>query len=1100
VTGVAFGTAPGDVVGNVGTGVAGTYGSLSIAANGDYVYTLDNTNAAVQGLDSNESLSEVFTYTITDGDGDTSTTTVTITINGADDGVTINGLDGAGAEETLYEDDLADGSSPDAPSLTQTGTFTVDSPDGLATLTVGGVTVFDASASTTYPVTIDDPAYGLLTITGVTPVTDGDGDVVSATIAYSYVLQDNTLLHTGADDASFTDSFSVVATDSDGSTDTASLDITIVDDVPSPVDADSASQANTNGAVGYYDLDADDDVDNNFGADQNGAAVIFDSASISALESQELTSGLLPLSYEIVDDGAVLIAYTGATFDIGDSSNWVFKLELEPTSFDDQYSVEMYASLDATFDVNFNDGTYDFLGGNTPWVGFVPDGQAPYNPGGGTYVNDNSDDLLITPYGPTASTAINGTANSVGVTGISGGQNIGAGEGVRLDFVTDLTGDPAKGAGGTNDYWDGVNDQSDHSFEGHYTVQGAILTFGDGQTDTTVALRARIVTDEDPLVDLINETPNDLEDGGNSQEAGGNNATVNEIVIRYAGNVVEVFFDSAAGEIVVTANDVEVDTITYAQGDPAVAISVGNRTYDVSFEGTADGGQYAEVTGILDTAVSIAVQATTGYNALIVENMAGDDFELTGFGTTTITDDPVNFTVPITVVDGDGDSVSSGNLDITVNPVHALVALDLDGGGVQYVGRDAGVTYDYDNDGSPEATAWVGAGDGILVVDINTNNDVDGPQEFSPVDYDALAAIAALDSNADDQLTVADPIFGQMGVWQDADQDGVVDGGEYQSLTALGITSISLIDSGSTTSAANGEVVVLGTTTYTDGSGTHQVSNALVDPVVQVANDNLSGDVDAAAAMLSGGASQAGASLMSILENRLSDNAIAASAMAGFLLTIPQGVAAFESPQFMADALSSINAGWSSHGQNSLMIDATGFYDFDAPMMLADTAGQPSGAAEMQASITGSGAEPVDNPLADIAGAPESAPAETAIAEASADAPAISFAGPDMSASAMMDALLILGDAVSPARSADAADGTDARAALVDALAEGGVDALIDQFVDHVADSPSQVSEHLASDLSGILGMDLGGSGVSMVPGVNEVSVDEGTDVALLHG
>ena len=230
VTGVAFGTPTGDVDGNVGSGVAGTYGTLTILADGSYSYVLNNDNPVVQGLDSTESLTETFTYTITDGDGDTSTTTLTITINGADDGVTINGLDGDAPEETLFEDDLDDGSSPDSNALTQTGSFTVDSPDGLATLTVGGTAVFGAGV--VYPVTIDDPVYGLLTITGVTPVTDADGDVVSITVDYSYTLQDNSLLHTGANDGSFTDSFEVVATDTDGSNDTASLDITIVDDTP----------------------------------------------------------------------------------------------------------------------------------------------------------------------------------------------------------------------------------------------------------------------------------------------------------------------------------------------------------------------------------------------------------------------------------------------------------------------------------------------------------------------------------------------------------------------------------------------------------------------------------------------------------------------------------------------------------------------------------------------------------------------------------------------------------------------------------------------------------------------------------------------------
>ena len=261
VTGVAFGDVGADVADNVGTGVAGNYGSLQIDADGEYVYTLDNTNALVQGLDDTETLTETFTYTITDGDGDTSTTTVTITINGKDDPVVITGLDLAAPELVFAEDDLADGSSPNAAVLTKTGTFDVSSQDGLVTLTVGGITVFDANAATTYPVTIADPVYGLLTITGVATTTDANGDVVSATVSYSYTLQDNSLLHTGGNNGSFTDSFAVVATDTDGSTDTASLDIAIVDDVPTAED-DVATQADENQP---FEIDAF--ANDEFGAD-----------------------------------------------------------------------------------------------------------------------------------------------------------------------------------------------------------------------------------------------------------------------------------------------------------------------------------------------------------------------------------------------------------------------------------------------------------------------------------------------------------------------------------------------------------------------------------------------------------------------------------------------------------------------------------------------------------------------------------------------------------------------------------------------------------------------------------------------------------------
>ncbi|MFN9853013.1 MAG: VCBS domain-containing protein, partial [Planctomycetota bacterium] len=48
--------------GSVGSSVVGTYGSIQIAADGSYTYTVDNTNATVQALRlSSQTLSETFT-------------------------------------------------------------------------------------------------------------------------------------------------------------------------------------------------------------------------------------------------------------------------------------------------------------------------------------------------------------------------------------------------------------------------------------------------------------------------------------------------------------------------------------------------------------------------------------------------------------------------------------------------------------------------------------------------------------------------------------------------------------------------------------------------------------------------------------------------------------------------------------------------------------------------------------------------------------------------------------------------------------------------------------------------------------------------------
>ncbi|SNT12600.1 VCBS repeat-containing protein [Sphingopyxis indica] len=262
--------------GSVGTSFATAYGTLTLNADGSYTYVLDNAAQPVQGLSAGETLTENFDYTITDGDGDTATATLTITINGADDGVTISGLDAAGGELAFDEDDLPGGSSPDAAALTQSGSFDVSTPDGLGDVTIGGVQVVANGVFTAVTVT---SSLGTVNITGFTPVTGADGSVIGGSFTYEYVLSDNTLMHGAAGEDGVTDSFAVVVTDSDGSAANASLDITIVDDVPIAFDdADSVTEdgplvadGNVLTGTGGSDANATDGVADTQGAD--GASV-----------------------------------------------------------------------------------------------------------------------------------------------------------------------------------------------------------------------------------------------------------------------------------------------------------------------------------------------------------------------------------------------------------------------------------------------------------------------------------------------------------------------------------------------------------------------------------------------------------------------------------------------------------------------------------------------------------------------------------------------------------------------------------------------------------------------------------------------------------
>ncbi|MFO1318467.1 MAG: Ig-like domain-containing protein [Burkholderiales bacterium] len=71
--------------GTIGSGLAGSYGTLILNANGTYSYTVDNANPLVQGTKRGETLTDVFTYAVSDGTGGTTTATLTITVVGVND-------------------------------------------------------------------------------------------------------------------------------------------------------------------------------------------------------------------------------------------------------------------------------------------------------------------------------------------------------------------------------------------------------------------------------------------------------------------------------------------------------------------------------------------------------------------------------------------------------------------------------------------------------------------------------------------------------------------------------------------------------------------------------------------------------------------------------------------------------------------------------------------------------------------------------------------------------------------------------------------------------------------------------------------------------
>ncbi|MGJ7518443.1 retention module-containing protein, partial [Pseudomonas baetica] len=170
--------------------------------------------------------------------------------------VTLTGLSVQGGELTLNEANLPDGSARNPGALTQNGTFTVTAPDGLTSLSIGGINVISGGVAVGFPQSITTALGSTLTITGYNPAT--------GVISYSYTLNGNET-HTSGNGTSLSEHFTVVAGDSNGDTATGSLDVNITDDVPKAVDdsngAASENQLILNGNVLTNDVQGADRVE-----------------------------------------------------------------------------------------------------------------------------------------------------------------------------------------------------------------------------------------------------------------------------------------------------------------------------------------------------------------------------------------------------------------------------------------------------------------------------------------------------------------------------------------------------------------------------------------------------------------------------------------------------------------------------------------------------------------------------------------------------------------------------------------------------------------------------------------------------------------------
>ncbi|NBP46341.1 MAG: hypothetical protein EBU72_14225, partial [Betaproteobacteria bacterium] len=154
-------------------------------------------------------------------------------------------------------------------------------------------------------------------------------------------------------------------------------------------------------------------------------------------------------------------------------------------------------------------------------------------------------------------------------------------------------------------------------------------------------------------------------------------------------------------------------------------------------------------------------------------------------------------TMAVRLADAAGNVSTNGpTLSVTVATT-APVVLDMNqNGDLDY----SQAWIDINQSGTQSLSAWVDGQDGLLFHDKYGDatwhdvNQVAFQQYGGATDLEGLAK--AFDTNQDKVFDFKDADFGRFGVWQDANQDGVVDQGEFTTLSQAGIKAIDLVSDG----------------------------------------------------------------------------------------------------------------------------------------------------------------------------------------------------------------------------------------------------------------------------------------------------------------
>lgn len=280
------------------------------------------------------------------------------------------------------------------------------------------------------------------------------------------------------------------------------------------------------------------------------------------------------------------------------------------------------------------------------------------------------------------------------------------------------------------------------------------------------------------------------------------------------------------------------DTLTGGAGADTFAWFLGETGLDTVTDFRVSQGDMADLSGILkganlgpnnsDVDLGKFLQLTkSGNNMVLKIDTTGGSFATTTSKTITFIDGALNG-----LDDNLVNLVKSKIINLN-NQTSTPLIFDLNGDGVHTLSVTRGVAFDIQGDGQVVKTGWVDGKDGLLVLDLNHDGQINSGRELfgsgtklanGSNAKDGFEALQQYDLNLDQVIDAKDDVFNRLQLWVDANHDGVTDKGELHALSEFGVQSIRLsAENGSSLDSGN----LLGLVSkWTDASGkTHDLSD-----------------------------------------------------------------------------------------------------------------------------------------------------------------------------------------------------------------------------------------------------------------------------------